>query len=279
MNRSSREPTPAAPSRSTRGVRALRNAIVAVPALAMLTAADGDCAFAWLTIESPVQAVTMVLEQPDGEVRAEVMIVSTAEWNDHRWVDTAEQVELRIPGGAIVPLEPVGDGRYRASSNDNPDLAYLPGERYRLTFELDDREAAKDHAGEEFIAVLDAPADAVSFSLDRAPAFVGDTAELSWSSSDLDALIEVRDSKGELIYTSFDLSHPQFDGSKWGSLASWGRHTLPVDVFDAPGTYTIEACVVASREGLDEELSAALGLMSGFLAGKCFEPIELEVTE
>lgn len=242
-------------------------------------AADGDCALDWLTAQSPVQAVTSVMVQPDGEVVAELRLVSTEDWREHRWADGATNVELRVPDGTIVELEPLGEGRYRASSSDHPELAWMPGDRYRVTFELDDTELAGDFAGEDFIAVVDAPAEPVSFELERAPAFVGDTAELRWSPSSLDALIEVHDPDGTLVFTTFDLSEPNFDGGKWGSIARHGQHTLPVDVFDVPGSYTISACVVASQEGFDAELSAALGAGSGFLAGECFEAIEIDVIE
>ena len=257
----------------------LRNLALGIPALAMLMAADGDCALNWLTAQSPVQAITSVMVQPDGEVVAELLLVSTEDWREHRWADGATNVQLRVPDGTLVELEPVGEGRYRATSSERPELAWMPGERYRVTFELDDTELAGDFAGEDFIAVVDAPADEVSFELERPPAFVGDTAELRWSPSSLDALIEVYDPDGALIFTTFDMSEPQFDGGKWGSIARFGKHTLPVDLFDEPGSYTISACVVESREGFDAELSAALGAGSGFLAGECFEPIELEVVE
>lgn len=257
----------------------LRNLGFGVPALAMLMAADGDCALNWMTAQSPVQAVASVTLQPDGEVVAELTLISTEDWKQHRWADGATKVQLRVPDGTLVELEPVGEGRYRTSSEERPELAWMPGQRYRVTFELDDPELAGDYAGEDFIAVVDAPADPISFSLERAPAFVGDTAELRWSPSKLDAMIEVHDPDGVLIFTTFDLSEPDLDGSKWGSLAHSGRHTLPVDVFDRAGSYTISACVVASQEGFDAELSAALGAASGFVAGECFEPIEFEVVE
>jgi hypothetical protein len=273
MSRSVDRPAP------SRLRRTLRHLAVGVPALAMLMAAEGDCALNWLTTKSPVNAVTMVLEHPDGSVSAELALVSTADRRDHQWIDTAELVELRVPDGTLVALEPAGDGRYRANSDDDPALTYNPGERYRVTFELEDEKLAKDMAGEDFVAVVDAPEDEIRFELERPPAFVHDTAELSWSPAQLDALLEVYDPEGELVYTTFDMSHPSFDGSKWASLASFGSHTLPVDVFDSPGSYTLVACVVASQEGYDAELSAALGLGSGFLAGRCVEPIEFEVVE
>jgi hypothetical protein len=272
-------PSPSlADRRSPSTLRELALAALGIPALALLMGADGDCALNWLTVESPVQAVASIMLEPDGEVVAELTLVSTMDWKS-RWVNGAELVELRVPDGTLVTLEPVGEGRYRASSAEYPELSWMPGERYRITFELDDPDYADDVAGEDFIAVVDAPADPISLSLEREPAFVGDTAELRWSPSSLSAIVEVRDPEGALVYSTFNWSHPDFDGSKWGSLAHHGRHTLPVDVFSEAGSYTISACVVASQEGFDAELSATLGLASGFLAGECFEPIEFEVVE
>lgn len=263
----------------TRLRKTLRNLALGVPMLAMMMAAEGDCALNWLTLKSPVQGLTTVFVEPDGRVVAELTLISTEGRNAHRWAEGATKVELRVPDGTIVTLEPVGGGRYRADSETTPELLWMPGERYRVTFELDDTDLAGDAAGEDFIAVVDAPDDTIEFSLDHAPAFVGDTAELSWRSTNLDAMIDVWGPDGELIYTTFDMSHPKFDGSKWGSLAHAGEHTLPVDVFAEPGSYTISACLVMSQEGFDAELSSALGVASGFLAGECFEPIEFEVEE
>jgi hypothetical protein len=261
-----------------RSPKTWRNLAVGVPMLVMLMAAEGDCALDWLKLQSPVQAVTRVLVQPDGSVLAELTLVTTEDYREHRFADGATNVELRVPGGAIVELEPVGEGRYVADSKTSPELLWMPGERYRVTFELDDTEEAGDYAGEAFIAVVDAPADEINFAVEHVPEFVGDTAELSWRPTELDAVIEVYDPNGELIFSTFDMSTPEFDGDKWASIARFGAHTIPVDVFTEAGSYTISACVLASREGLDAELSSALGPGSGFLAGECFEPIEFTVS-
>lgn len=268
-----------APHDSSRTRESWRNALVGIPMLAMLMAAEGDCSLDWLKLQSPVQAITRVLVQPDGMVVAELNLVSTVDYREHRFVDGATNVELRVPDGSIVKLEPLGEGRYGIDSKQAPELSWMPGERYRVTFELDDTEAAGDYAGEDFVAVVDAPVDEIAFSLDHAPAFVGDTAELSWRPKSLDAMIDVYGPDGELVFTTFDLATPDYDGSKWASLARNGAHTLPVDVFDEVGSYTIAVCIVASQEGLDAELSAALGPGSGFIAGQCFEPTELYVGE
>jgi hypothetical protein len=260
-----------------RSPKTWRNLVVGIPMLTMLMAAEGDCALDWLKLQSPVQAITRVLVEPDGTVVAELTLVSTEDWREQRFADGATNVQLRVPDGTLVELEPMGEGRYRVDSTTAPELLWMPGERYRVTFELDDTELAGDFAGEEFIAVVDAPVEDISFSVDHVPEFVGDTAELSWRPTTLDAVIEVHDPDGELVFTTFDMSTPEFDGDKWASIARFGEHTIPVDVFTEVGSYTISACVLASREGLDAELSSALGPGSGFLAGECFEPIEFTV--
>jgi hypothetical protein len=130
----------------------LRNLALGVPALVMLIAADGDCALNWLTAQSPVQAVASVTLQPNGEVAAELTLISTADWKQQRWADGATNVQLRVPDGSLVELEPVGEGRYRARSDAQPELAWMPGQRYRVTFELDDPKLAGDFAGEDSTA-------------------------------------------------------------------------------------------------------------------------------
>jgi hypothetical protein len=266
-------------TRTARPRNTWRNLIVGLPMLTMLMAADGDCSLDWLKLQSPVQAITRVVVQPDGKVVAELNLVSTADYREHVFVDTATNVQLRVPDGTLITLEPTEPGHYRATSDEHPELVWMPGERYRVTFELDDTDAAGDYAGDEFLAIVEAPADDISFTLDHAPEFVGDTAELSWRSSSLDAMIDVFGPDGELVFSTFDLHTPDYDGSKWASLARGGEHTLPVDVFDRAGSYTISVCVIAAQEGLDAELSSALGPGSGFMAGECFEPIEVAVAD
>ena len=56
-----------------------------------------------------------------------------------------------------------------------------------------------------------------------------------------------------------------------------GKLTLGVDVFGEPGTYQVLKCGVTKNSGFDPEMSADLGILSGFLAGKCEEIETLEV--
>jgi hypothetical protein len=234
------------------------------------------CLLAQEKLNSPVQAVTTIVERADGTVDVDLAVVSTAD-DTSRFVTTVTNAQVRVPSGALVTLRPAEAGHYRASTADDPALVYEPG-RWRVTFELDDERAAEDVAGSEFIAVIEAPTEATEGSF-RAPAFVGDTAELTWTPSSRDGLLEVFGPTGELVYSSFNWSTPEFDGSKWGSLLRNGSATLNVDVFTAPGTYRMRFCAVAVQEGFDEELSGSLGVLSGFLAGRCIADEVFTVSE
>lgn len=240
---------------------------------------DTGCGLAHDTLNSPVQAVATVLERGDGTVEVDLTITST-EPDEDVFVTTATNAELRVPDGTLVPLVQTHDGHYRASSKEHPGLVYDPsGTNYRVTFELDDPDVAGSAAGESFVAVVASPDVEVRFDVVKAPAFAGDTAEITWQPAALAGLLEVRDAAGKIIYSTFDWSHPKFDGSKWGSLIRGGSHTLAVDVFAEPGMYTVSFCAVESQQGFDEEVSSGLGILSGFMAGRCVDDVALDVVE
>jgi len=248
-------------------------------ALPAMMGAEGGCTLLQGTLESPVQAITIVREHADGAVDVDLMVVSVNE-GEQQWIDTVQNAELRTPDGEIVPLTQEEDGHYRAHSDDVPALVYAPGGvNYRVTFDLEDEELAGDAAGEDFIAVVSAPDAEIEFEFTKTPDFAGDTSTIEWSPRTLDGLLEVRNADGELVFSTFNLRTPEFDGSKWASLIHGGRQDLPVDVFADAGTYTISFCAVQSQEGFDEELSSGLGALSGFLAGRCVEDVVLEVIE
>ncbi|MCA9710531.1 MAG: hypothetical protein KDK70_32115 [Myxococcales bacterium] len=248
-----------------------------IAALPALMGAEGGCTLLQGTLESPVQAITILREHPDGAVDVDLVMIST-EGRESRWIDTAQNAELRTPEGELVALVPEQDGHYRAHSDQDPRLVYAPGGvNYRVTFELTDEELAGDAAGDDFIAVVQAPEAEVEFAFTKTPDFAGDTSSIEWSPANLDGLLEVRDSSGEVVFSTFDLRTAEFDGSKWASLIHGGREDLPVDVFADAGTYTVSFCAVASQEGFDEELSSGLGALSGFLAGRCVEDVVLDV--
>lgn len=248
-----------------------------VAAMPALMGAEGGCPLLLETLQSPVQAITVIRELPDGSAEVDLMIVNV-DGSDERWVTTATNVELRVPTGDFVSLEQAEDGHYRANSADHPELVYdASGTNYKVTFELPEKDAG-DAADNEFIAVVQAPpADDLSFEVTKAPDFAGDTAVVEWTPKHLSGLMQIRDDKGEIIYDTFNMATPDFDGGKWASMIHNGREQLRVDVFADPGRYTISFCAVQSQEGLDEELSAGLGILSGFLAGRCVEDIVLDV--
>lgn len=248
-------------------------------AMPMLMGAEGGCPLMLDTLESPVQAITVLQENADGSVEVDLMLVKV-DGTAQEWITSATNAELRTPDGELIALEMEEDGHYRAHSDDYPSLVYVGDDtNYRITFEIDDENITGAAADNEFIAVVSAPADEVEFELTKAPEFAGDTATVEWTPSHLAGLMEIRNADGEMIYSTFNLDTAEFDGSKWASLVHGGREQLRVDTFADPGTYTISFCAVRSQEGLDEELSGGLGILSGFLAGRCVEDIVLDVPE
>ncbi len=272
--------TTAARTKTRRGFAARTRAALGVSMLAampVLMGADGGCPLLLATLESPVQAITVLRELPDGTAEIDLMIVNV-DGSDDRWITTATNAEVRTPEGNFIPLEQSEDGHYRANSKDNPDFVYdASGVNYKVTFELPEKDAG-EAADNEFIAVVAAPpAEDLSFEVTKAPDFAGDTATVEWTPKNLAGLMQIRDESGEIIYDTFNMATPDFDGSKWASVITGGREQLRVDVFADPGRYTISFCAVQSQEGLDEELSAGLGILSGFLAGRCVEDVVLDV--
>ena len=263
---------------SRRGLRPLLG-LGLVASLPALMGAEGGCTLLQGTLESPVQAITVLREHADGSVDVDLVVISTAD-DEQRYVTTMENAELRTPQGDLIALTQDEDGHYRASSHDQDELVYEPGgTNYRVTFDLDDEQMAGEDAGGDFIAVVQAPDAEPSFELSKAPDFAGDTSSIRWAPAELEGLLEIRDASGEIVFSTFDLATPNFDGGKWGSLIHRGHADLPVDVFAEPGRYTLSFCAVQSQEGLDEELSAGLGVLSGFLAGRCVDDLVIDVAQ
>jgi hypothetical protein len=230
------------------------------------------------TLESPVQAVATVLENSDGTVNAELVLISTAT-PSHQFVDTAENVEFRMPTGDLVPLPLASAGHYATDSATDPNLVYQGGERYRVSFDLDDEDAAGDYAGGNFVGSATAPDDEVTFNLARAPEFAGDSADLEWTPAARRALVTVLDANGDVVYKNFDFAEPQFEGDKWARFETGGSLTLSVDTFPEAGDYTITLCAIAGASDWDLDLSAELGVLSGFLLGRCAAPETITVPE
>ncbi len=222
------------------------------------------------TIESPVQAVITLLELPTGEVEAELVLISTR-GGAHSFVDSAQETELRVPSGAMIPLTLKSPGHYRALSTDQPELSYLAEETYKFQFELEDEEAAGDVSGADFMGVADAPGDKVELKIKEAPSFAGDISLLEWSPKEHFALIKIFNEQGSLIWANFDFRDPDFDGSKWARLKKGGEMELGVEVFPEVGEYKVRLCAVEKVSDFDKSLSPELGLLSGFLIGRCVE--------
>lgn len=248
---------------------ALRLAAV-LAAFVLLPGAKGGCGSKESneTLASPVQALGLLLERPDGAVGARLVVISTHD-RDVRFVDGATSPVVRMGTDAPIGLTAAESGHYVVDSARAPGLKYSPGATYQFRFGLDDPEVAGDNAGAGFVGVIDAPDDEVSFEFTEAPAVAGDLAKVRWAPAERWALLTVRDAEGDVTYTTFDLSHPEFDGSKWGRLKKGGDLELGVDVFPAAGTYTVSLCAVERVSDFDTALSSSLGALSGLLAGRC----------
>ncbi len=248
-------------------------------ALLFLPAAKNGCGSkeANTTFTSPVQAVTTLLANDNGTVEAEVVLISTAS-TQHKFIDDATNVQLRVPDGTLIPLSLSSSGHYTADSSGNAALVYTPKSTYQFKFDLDNATEAKKVAGGNFSAVTDAPNDQVSFSFSKQPAFAGDTSTVMWSPSERYALVTVTDSTGNVVYQNFDFQDPHFDGSKWARLKKGGSMDLGVDVFANAGTYSVRLCAVNKVSDFDTSLSADLGALSGFLIGRCAPEQSVTVT-
>jgi hypothetical protein len=227
---------------------------------------------------SPVQAVTTLLQKADGSVEADLALIST-ETDPHEFVTSATNVELRVPGGKQVPLDQEADGHYKANSAGNSDLLYVGGETYQFRFELTKQAEDQEVEQGDFVAVVTAPDNDVSFTWADEPEFTGDTAQLTWTPKTFNAIVNVYGPDGSLTYSTFDFSEPQFEGDKWARLGTGGALTIPVMAFPDAGSYRVTMCAVVKTSGFDEEISDELGVMSGFLAGKCAEDRQFELSE
>src|SRR5690606_16087249 len=143
--------------------------LCALPVLMGAEDTAGGCTLIQDTLQSPVQAVTILTEKSDGRVEAD-LIIATTEGGESRWVTTVTNAETRTPDGALIPLEQTSDGHYTASSDEHPELVYdASGVNYRVTFELDDERVAGDAAGGDFIAVVMPPSEEVEFEFTKLP--------------------------------------------------------------------------------------------------------------
>jgi len=242
------------------------------------------------TLASSLQAVATILEMADGTVEAELVLISTAK-PQHEFVTNAKNPRLRIPGGEMVDLEQTEPGHYKADSKQNPAIVYKAGQTYQFRFDLPapveqqrpqrkgPEEKQEGEQTKTYVAVTKTPDREAEFTWEKKPEFAGDTARLVWKPRSLMAIVVVHNPKGEVCYSTFDFSDPQFGGDKWGRLGSNGALALGVDVFSEAGEYQVLKCGVTKNSGFDPEMSADLGILSGFLAGTCEQVETLEVPQ
>ena len=50
-----------------------------------------------------------------------------------------------------------------------------------------------------------------------------------------------------------------------------------MDAFPDSGSYTVSVCLVDKTSDFDKNLSAELGMLSGFLIGRCAQDITVDV--
>jgi len=247
-----------------------RGGLVLAVLLPFLLGAKGGCGSKENNekLASPVQAVATLLEGADKTVAVELVLISTAV-SPNQFIGTATNARLRVPAGVEVPLAQSTPGHYTASSLTSADLLYQGGQTYKFAFDLVDDVLAKQVSGGTFIAVLTVPDDVVTATLTKPPAFAGDIADLAWTPPSRSGIINVTNASGQTTYSTFDFSTPAFDGAKWARLQAGGSFELAVDVFPVAGTYTARVCVVSKVSDFDKSLSVDLGVLSGFLAGRC----------
>jgi hypothetical protein len=228
-------------------------------------------------LASPVQAVATLLEASDKTVTVDLVLISTAVV-PNQFITAATNARLRVPSGIEVPLVQSSPGHYTASSLTSPELVYVGGQTYRFNFDLVDLALAKQVSGGDFVAVVTVPDDQVTASFSKPPAFAGDISTVVWTPATRSGIINVTNVAGQTTYSTFDFSTPAFDGDKWARLRAGGSFDLAVDVFPVAGPYTASVCVVTKVSDFDKSLSVDLGVLSGFLAGRCPAPVAITVT-
>ncbi len=225
---------------------------------------DGDME----TLESPVQAVALVYEHPDGMVSAELVIIST--YDGSHFVDAATNVLVEMPDGTRLDLVQDSSGHYAVTSLDDADLYYEPGGSYLFKFDLDEMaDTGPDHVDGYFVGEVVAPSERPdSLVVEDPPVGPDHAVTISWSPAFDRGLYAVYGPDGELTDPDFDFSTPDFDGSKWSSLLARipAEHLISGQAFQDSGDYVIEYAGCSFVEGFQDSLSSELGVLSGFLA-------------
>jgi len=236
----------------------------------ILSGREGGCSKDNLeTLKSPVQAVCTLLETEDGTVMVDLVLISTLN-NQTRFITTATNAEIRVPGGNTIGLSQTSDGHYTANSDSDSQLVYELGGAYLFKFDLDDENfTGPDYAGRYFKGEINAPETRPStLTAQQTNPGPDYNIEISWSPSYPRGIYRVMDSSDSVTDTNWEFDHPQFDGSKWASLLQQypADHTISGEAVQSSGTYTVAYAGCNAQGGLQTELSSALGLGSGFLA-------------
>ncbi|MBM4321635.1 MAG: hypothetical protein FJ125_17255 [Deltaproteobacteria bacterium] len=228
------------------------------------------------TMKSPVQALGNVLEHADGKVDAELVLISTI-GKTHVFIETATNVQLAVDGTTVIDLPKAGPGRWAVSSTGEPRLKLEAGTRYQFRFDLDDRATAGEMAGGHFVGEVVANG-APSQVTPTSEGYANHTLDVTFlpairdqSGSARRGILYVFGPDGSITFRNFDLTHPQFDGSKHARLIAGDRYVLPDTAFPVSGDYLIRLYTVSYVAGFDPHKSAELGLFSGFLAGPASE--------
>jgi hypothetical protein len=259
--------------------RLFRFVLEPIALLALLIGGSGGCGSKENNekLVSPVQTVATLVEGADHTVTVKLVLISTAV-TPHQFITTATNTRLRVPSGLEVQLTQTSPGHYTATSQTDTNLVYVGGQTYRFNFDLIDADLAKQVSGGNFVAVLTVPDDTVEASMSTPPEFAGDTAVLTWTPANRAAIIDVtNDESGQITYSTFDFTAPDFDGSKWARLKTGGSFQFGADVFSVAGNYTVRVCAVSKVSDFDKSLSKDLGVLSGFLAGRCPTPLIVNV--
>lgn len=226
------------------------------------------------TLQSPVQALGTVYGHGDGTVEAELVLITTID-KEHRFVDSASGVDVVVSGKSIpLTKDASRSGRWVASSADNPALVLREGATYLFRFSLDDEAAAGDRSGGSFSGQVEALVEGSTPTPAEGTLYVGHPLDLTFAPAiggPKRGLLRITSPSGELVYNNFDVSQPQFDGSKHAGLFTGTKRTIPGTVFAEAGDYTIALYTVRYAAGFDPHLSPDLGVFSGFLAGPAVE--------
>lgn len=228
------------------------------------------------TWQSKVQALGTIYQDPDANIEAELVLISTIS-KDHAFIDSATDVYLAVDGKRIaLQKDATRSGRWSVTNAQAVDLTLTDTTRYQFGFELDDAELAGDDAGALFrgeVTGYDSPS---VMTLATEKAYVGYSMDIEIApalTGERKGVLFVYGPDGDVTWHNFDTDQPQFDGSKHAELIAGREHTLPAEAFPVAGAYRLVLYTMRYAAGFDQHISADLGVFSGFMAGSSEELI------